>query len=392
MTPNQKQRPASEAAGHADLKHPAKSANKPANKPATDTSVPGGHDRRKESSKLSQQALAAQKKAQELRKAANGAADPDERQHLMEEAINTQIEAESFGKTAKYLQSGTFQGMVVGTGIGTAPGLTLGTLTGTLVGGTTSLITGGLGGAIGAATGALHGPFWDMGKLAGKGIRKITGDGPGWKATTEQKAALEKMIGQVNEQDPPNETDLKDMAEWDTQTGDNQQKQTWTEYGASYMPSISAGQGPKPKENDRAASQDKQKKAQAATRSDIEPDHTKLSPGRTAGQDHSLRQTSQASTSAQSHTSRGNTTDATPNLRPQPTANSQQICASSNSHKRPRKIQQQQQSTTKSQQTSSSQDRKTPRKLEVRKSVAPTPQTRKSPRKLEVRKQDVSCQ
>lgn len=177
----------------------------------------GEEDRRKECSKLSRQALAAQKKAQGLRQAADGAADPDERQRLMEEAINTQIEAETFGKTARYLQSGTFQGMMAGTGIGTVPGLTLGTLTGTLVGGTVTLVTGGLGGAIGAATGALHGPFWDMGKLAGKGIRKVTGDLPGWKATDEQKATLEKMIGQVNEQEVPSETDLNNMAEWEAQ-------------------------------------------------------------------------------------------------------------------------------------------------------------------------------
>jgi len=129
---------------------------------------------RKESSKAANQAISAQRKAKELKQAAAGAGDPDERQKLMEQAIDAQIQAESFGKTAKYMRSGTFQGLAVGTGLGIAPGATLGALTGTLVGGVTSTITGGLGGGIGAAAGAMHGPIWNIGEVAGKGIQVRT--------------------------------------------------------------------------------------------------------------------------------------------------------------------------------------------------------------------------
>jgi hypothetical protein len=129
---------------------------------------------RKESSKAANQAISAQRKAQELKQAAAGAGDPEERQKLMEQAIDAQIQAESFGKTAKYMRSGTFQGLAVGTGLGVAPGATLGALAGTLVGGVTSTITGGLGGGIGAAAGAMHGPIWNMGEVAGKGIQVRT--------------------------------------------------------------------------------------------------------------------------------------------------------------------------------------------------------------------------
>lgn len=114
---------------------------------------------RQESSKAANASMNAQKKAKELRAAAEGAGDPDERQKLMEQAIDAQVEAESFGKTAKYMRSGAFQGMAVGTGLGVAPGATLGAVTGTLVGGVTSTITGGLGGGIGTAAGAIHGPM-----------------------------------------------------------------------------------------------------------------------------------------------------------------------------------------------------------------------------------------
>jgi hypothetical protein len=129
---------------------------------------------RKESSKAANQAISAQRKAKELKQAAAGAGDPNERQKLMEQAIDAQIQAESFGKTAKYMRSGTFQGLAVGTGLGVAPGATLGALTGTLVGGVTSTITGGLGGGIGAAAGAMHGPIWNIGEVAGKGIQVRT--------------------------------------------------------------------------------------------------------------------------------------------------------------------------------------------------------------------------
>lgn len=190
---------------------------------------------RQESSKAANAATNAQKKAKELRAAANGAGDPDERQKLLEQAIDKEVEAESFGKTAKYLRSGAFQGMAIGAGLGTAPSASLGALTGTLVGGVTTVITGGLGGGIGAAAGALHGPVVNMGELAGKGIRKVTGDLPGWVASPEQKQALENMVGQVKEQDMPDEEELKKLQE---DGGDVAPDEDWMKSAQGTLPSM----------------------------------------------------------------------------------------------------------------------------------------------------------
>ena len=169
---------------------------------------------REESSKAANSAISAQKKSKELKDAARATGDPDERQKLMEQAMDEQIKAESFGKTAKYLRSGTFQGMAMGTGLGVAPGATLGALTGTLVGGVSSTLLGGLGGGVGAATGYLHGPFVNLGEKAGQGIQKVTGiNSWGWKASPGQKKQLEKMVGQVSEQDMPDEKELERLGE-----------------------------------------------------------------------------------------------------------------------------------------------------------------------------------
>ena len=76
--------------------------SKAGNKPAF-----SDKERQEESSKAAQSAIAAQKEAQKLRRAAAGAGDPDERQKLLNQALEKQIASEKFGKTAKYLQSGT---------------------------------------------------------------------------------------------------------------------------------------------------------------------------------------------------------------------------------------------------------------------------------------------
>lgn len=189
---------------------------------------------RQESGRAADEALKLQQQAYDLRQAAHGAADAEERQKLLEQAIDKEIAAESFGKTAKYMRSGTFQGMAVGAGLGVAPAATLGTLTGTLVGGLTSLITGGLGGGIGALTGLIHGPFWNMGQLAGKGIQKVTGNWWSRKATDEQKQTLEKMMLQANETNMPGREELRSMRhEFSSNSG-----QSWTESAKSMMPSM----------------------------------------------------------------------------------------------------------------------------------------------------------
>ncbi|KAF1939283.1 hypothetical protein EJ02DRAFT_457044 [Clathrospora elynae] len=188
---------------------------------------------RQESGKAASAALAAQKKVKELKDAAAAAGDPDERQKLTEEAVNAQVEAESFGKTAKYLRSGTFQGMAMGTGLGVAPGATLGAITGTLVGGVSSTILGGLGAGVGSAAGALHGPWMNIGKVAGKGMKKLTGGLPGWAASDEQKKALEKMMGQVNEEEMPGADELE---KFKNEGGGGEMDEGWLESAKGMMP------------------------------------------------------------------------------------------------------------------------------------------------------------
>lgn len=170
-------------------------------------------ERKRETSKAAQKAINAQKEAKRLTQAAAAAGDPDERQKLLNQALEKEVEAETFGKTAKYLQTGPFQGLCAGAGLGGSVGVWLGAVTGTLVGGTTSLITGGLGAGIGLGVGAAHGPWFKVGEWMGEGIRKITGDIPGWKSTDEQKKALEDMVNGVREQDRPGEEELIQMTE-----------------------------------------------------------------------------------------------------------------------------------------------------------------------------------
>jgi len=226
-----------------------------------DNKGPSDEERNVESSKAAQQSIDAANKAKELTQAAAGAGDPQERQKLLNEALEQEIASESFGKTAKYMQSGTFQGMAAGTGIGVGTGAGVGTLSGVLVGGVTSTITGGLGGAVGSGVGALHGPFVKMGDVAGEGIAKVTGDLPGWEVTDEQKGALEKMVGQVNETERPGEDELqaltkgagggggseeKDAApdedEGQTKDDGEQAKGSWTESASSYLPSMGSSE------------------------------------------------------------------------------------------------------------------------------------------------------
>lgn len=222
----------------------------------------------REAAQAAQKAMYYKQRAHEYAEAAAGCADPDERQKLMEMKIEEYIKAEKFGKTARYMQKGSFQGFAAGSGLGVGLGVTLGTLTGTLVGGPTSLLTGG----IGAIAGAAHGPFFNLASLSGSVIRKITGDLPGWKATTQQKRALEKMCGQINEMDEPTAEELKGIA------GDNvgeinaavssakpsegsswgQTAASWIP-GASNMPSSWGGSGEKQETN-----VDKQRKLNAA--------------------------------------------------------------------------------------------------------------------------------
>ncbi|KAF2155500.1 hypothetical protein K461DRAFT_274497 [Myriangium duriaei CBS 260.36] len=169
------------------------------------------HDIKQNSGVSASMALQATQKAWDLRQAANAAGDPNAREEILAKAINKEIEAESFGKAAKYTQSGAFQGLAAGAGLGVQPGVTLGKLTGAIVGGTVSTVTGLLGGGIGSVYGSMSGPMWDLGQMASHGVRGVVGDFPNWSSTPSQKKALEKMVMQSKETQAPTNEELEKM-------------------------------------------------------------------------------------------------------------------------------------------------------------------------------------
>jgi hypothetical protein len=62
----------------------------------------------------------------------------------------------------------------------------------------------------------------------------VTGNLPGWEATEEQKKTLEKMTGQIKEEDMPDEAELEAM----TKDIGNDQSSSWTESVKSKVPSM----------------------------------------------------------------------------------------------------------------------------------------------------------
>ncbi|KAI4906754.1 hypothetical protein J4E90_010213 [Alternaria incomplexa] len=170
------------------------------------------HEIKQNAGVSAQMALQAGQKAWELRQAAHGAGDAKAREEILAKAINKEIEAESFGKAAKYTQSGAFQGLAAGAGLGVQPGVTIGKLTGALVGGTVSTVTGLLGGGIGSVYGAMNGPMWDLGQMASQGVQGVVGDFlPDVKSTPSQKKALEKMVMQTKDTQAPSKEELEQM-------------------------------------------------------------------------------------------------------------------------------------------------------------------------------------
>jgi hypothetical protein len=102
-----------------------KQATSPNDKTTKDTKgndVPSKEEVDKESSKTAKRALELQNRSKELTQAAADAGDPDERQKLLDEALAKSKEAESLGKTAKFLSSGGFQGLLAGGGVGSIIG------------------------------------------------------------------------------------------------------------------------------------------------------------------------------------------------------------------------------------------------------------------------------
>lgn len=219
----------------------SQNASKPRsqNTPATDNTkqaVPE-HEVKKSSAATAQLALEAAKKAYELRQAAYGAGDPNVREEILAKAIDREIEAESFGKAAKYTRSGAFQGLAAGAGLGIQPGVTIGKLTGALVGGLVSSAGALLGGGIGSAYGAISGPFWDLGQMASHSVRNILGDFPNWEATPSQKKALDKMVMEAQQTKAPSQAELQEMREDDG--GTNQADfQQFTQSLSSWIPNV----------------------------------------------------------------------------------------------------------------------------------------------------------
>lgn len=128
----------------------------------------GGLPSREQLMKAVESAQAAQKAqstANDLKTKVKQIADPKQREALLKEAFDKEIEAHGHSKMAKRMQSGTWQGLGLGGGIGAATGLGLGAGLGTVIGAVTAVPTAGLGMLVGSGVGAIHGPWI---KLSGK--------------------------------------------------------------------------------------------------------------------------------------------------------------------------------------------------------------------------------
>jgi hypothetical protein len=166
--------------------------------------------RQRQAADASKAAASAQSIVDSLKSKAAILTDPKERERVLSEAYDHEIEARGLSKKAQMLGSGTFQGAVGGAGIGAATGVGLGTAVGTLVGTVASVPTTAVGGLVGAGTGAIHGPWI---KLPGKSGKE--GGGGGEEEEEEEKVVqvsqetidsgavqVDDQTGQVTVQDP----------------------------------------------------------------------------------------------------------------------------------------------------------------------------------------------
>ncbi|KAK6435995.1 hypothetical protein LTR95_007816 [Oleoguttula sp. CCFEE 5521] len=129
-------------------------------------------ERLAQAASASQAAQQAQGLADTLRKKAAVITDPAERNRVLSEAYDREIEAHGNSKKAKLLSSGGFQGAVGGAGIGGAVGVGLGTVVGTVVGTVATIPTTLVGGLVGGGVGALHGPWIKLQKIGKGGVKK----------------------------------------------------------------------------------------------------------------------------------------------------------------------------------------------------------------------------
>lgn len=337
-------------------------------------------EQEREAQKTAQTAVEAKKKAQKLGQAAAACGDPDERQKLLKQKADEEIRAETFGKTAKWIQtSGSFQGFAAGSGLGIGLGAALGTLTGTLVGGTTGLITGG----IGAGIGKLHGPFVNVSDWGLDKLRGITGDLPGWKATEEQKRTLEKMCGQIKETEAPGPEELENIA-GNAAGGSNEEAaqmvstakdtgNSWKESAGSYVPSWGS------KEEDTkpdAAKQQKPTPSAPSKSSSKDPKQSQTSEQSSTPNTRSgPRKLGKPSSAANGSTQKASATPSKPSNGEQAVKRDSVSPANNETKKKPRKLEPRSASTSKAgakdagskaQGTTAQAPRRSPRKLESR--------------------------
>lgn len=361
------------------------------------------HEVKQSSSMSAQLALEAAKKAYELRQAAYGAGDANAREEILAKAINKEIEAESFGKAAKYTRSGAFQGLAAGAGLGVQPGVTLGNLTGALVGGVVASVGAVLGGGIGSVWGSISGPFWDLGEIASHGVRSVVGDFPNWEATPSQKKALEKMVMGAQQTKAPSRDELEQMRDDEGGGGQEDQQQFISELkswipsmpSVPNMPSISSipGLGGQSKGNENTPARDRTITTTASSQSQQSKASAKADAPPKA-------RTATAAASNQSQQSKASAKcEAPPKAQDASTrasSQSQQIKASAKAEVAPnaqdasRKASSQTLKSPSPPKGDENATKKKPRKLEPRSTAATSqpkaPAVRKAPPKLELRR------
>ena len=115
-----------------------------------------------------QKAQKATSAAVTLRDKAKAMTSSTQREKMLKEAFDKEMEANGHSKMAKRLQSGSWQGFGFGGGIGAATGLGLGSGIGILLGAITAVPATGIGMLVGTGVGAIHGPFVKLGGKDGK--------------------------------------------------------------------------------------------------------------------------------------------------------------------------------------------------------------------------------
>ncbi|KAK5451997.1 hypothetical protein LTS15_007720 [Exophiala xenobiotica] len=110
-----------------------------------------------------QKAQKAQTTANNLKQKAMAMTNSSQREKMLKEAFDKEMEANGHSKMAKRLQSGAWQGMGFGGGIGAGGALGLGAGVGTVLGAILAVPSTGLGMLVGSGVGAIHGPWVKLG-------------------------------------------------------------------------------------------------------------------------------------------------------------------------------------------------------------------------------------